>query len=106
LEEETMELKEVVQTAVSGVAGESDVVKAAVGSAAVAAAVPAPPESSVSLLWTILVAGLVVAVLGSLVGVIVVVADGKDTTDPNVIVTIFTTTLAGLIGLFVKSPTA
>jgi cation transporter-like permease len=101
-----MNVEEAVSGAVAGVANESEEVKAAVGAAAATAAVPTPPPTAVGTLWTILIVGLVLAVLGSLAGVIVVVADGKSTTDPNVIVTIFTTTLAGLIGLFVKSPTA
>jgi hypothetical protein len=101
-----VEVQEAVSDALAGVADQSDEVKAAVGAAAANAAIPAPPPAAVGTLWTILIVGLVLALIGSLGGIVVTVADGKTTTDPNVIVTIFTTTLAGLIGLFVKSPTS
>jgi cation transporter-like permease len=101
-----MSVQDAVSDAVSGVANESAEVKAAVGAAAATAAIPTPPPPVVGTLWMILIAGLVLAVLGSLVGVVWVVVDGKEATDPDVIVTIFTTTLAGLLGLFVKSPTS
>lgn len=56
-------------------------------------------------LWLILVGGLVSALLLSVAGVLVAVLDGKDVTSPDVLITMFTTTSAGLLGLFVKSPT-
>lgn len=48
--------------------------------------------------------GLVVLLVISLGGVIWSVIDGNDKTSPDVIVTLFTAVLTGLIGLFVKSP--
>jgi hypothetical protein len=56
-------------------------------------------------LWLILVGGLVSALLLSVAGVLIAVLDGKDVTSPDVLITMFTTTSAGLLGLFVKSPT-
>lgn len=95
-----------VSSAMAGASDESDPVKAAVGAAAAMAAVPPPSTpTAISRLWTILVSGLVFALLVALGGVLYTVADGKDTTSPDVMVTVFTALLTGLIGLFVKSPT-
>lgn len=95
--------------AMDAVAAESDEVKTAVAgatAAAAAAAVGPPVGKTVGVLWTILVGGLVAAVLGALVGIIWTVLDDKDGTSPDVIVTVFSSALAALIGLFVKSPTS
>ncbi|HET9901948.1 MAG TPA: hypothetical protein VFR46_12940 [Actinomycetes bacterium] len=71
---------------------------------AIAATIPAPGRNTAAILWTLLVAGLVGTVLLSLAGIIWAVADGQETTSPDVIVTVFTAALTGLIGLFVRTP--
>ena len=63
-------------------------------------------QKTIKNLWLILVVGLVAALLISVFGVLIAVLDGKDTTSPDVLITMFTTTSAGLLGLFVKSPTS
>lgn len=65
-------------------------------------AISAPAE--VNRLWTILVGGLVVVVVLCLGGVIYTVVDGNDKTSPDVLVTVFSSALTGLIGLFVRAP--
>ena len=60
-----------------------------------------PSGAEVNRLWTILVAGLVAVTLIALIGVIYAVGAGKS---PDVLVTVFTSALTGLIGLFVRSP--
>jgi hypothetical protein len=54
--------------------------------------------------WETFVVGLLVLLLCSLVGIVWTVADGNDATSPDVLVSIFTSTLTGLLGLFVRSP--
>jgi hypothetical protein len=66
--------------------------------------VPLPARSDAGWLWRVLVLGLVVILAVSLAGIIWTVGDGNDRTSPDVIVTIFSSTLAGLIGLFVRAP--
>jgi hypothetical protein len=88
-----------ISAAVTATAGESDTVKAA--SAAAAAAIPPPPLTDVGALWKMLVGGLLVILLAARIGIIWAVVD-KRTTD--VLVTVFTSSLTALIGLFVKSP--
>ena len=63
-----------------------------------------PPADRSGELWKILVLALAVVMVMALAGIIWTVVDGKDTTSPEVIVTIFSSALTGLIGLFVKSP--
>jgi cytochrome c biogenesis protein CcdA len=52
-------------------------------------------------LWKWFIAGLVVIAVMAVAGVVVTVAIGRPT---DTILTIFTSTLAALMGLFVKSP--
>lgn len=61
-------------------------------------------QRAIARLWLILVLGLVGALLLSGVGVLIAVLDGEDSTSPDVLITMFTTSSAGLLGLFVKSP--
>ena len=94
-----MSMHEHVRDAAAGaldaVSAESDVVKAAAvgGATASAAAIPGPPSQAVATLWYLLVG-------------IWSVGDGNDSTAPDVIVTVFSSARAALIGLFVKSPGA
>ena len=99
-----MSVQEMVRDAVEGVAGQPTEVKAAVGAAAASAAVPKPPDAEVGVLWKILVFALSAILVLALAGIIWTVGDGKDTTSPDVIVTVFSSALTGLLGLFVKSP--
>lgn len=55
-------------------------------------------------LWKALVYTLAAVLLICTVGVLWSVFDGNDTTASDVIVTLFTATLTGLLGLFVKAP--
>jgi hypothetical protein len=63
--------------------------------------IPAPTRTAADTVWIILVIGLVVLLVLSVLGLMHVyghsIADDK-------LVTIFTTTLAGLLGLFAKGP--
>jgi hypothetical protein len=93
-------VRDAVAQALEATAGQPVEVQAA----AVAAAMPAPPSNEVGWLWKALIAGLIAVLVLALGGVLVAVLDGKDSTSPDVIVTLFTAVLTGLIGLFVKSP--
>ena len=53
-------------------------------------------------MWIILVSGLVLLLLLALLGLTHVIGSGVS---DDKVVTLFTTVLAGLLGLFVKSPT-
>ena len=76
--------------------------KAAVGSAAVAALLPLPNlPKDIGFLWKCVVVGLVAITVLAAGGIITAVFFGKGT---DVLVTLFTTTLAAVVGLFVKSP--
>jgi hypothetical protein len=79
---------------------------AAVAAAAGAAAgVPSPSGPRViGFLWRALVLGLLMILAASLFGIIWTVLDGRDKTSPDVLVTVFTAALTGLLGLFVQSP--
>jgi hypothetical protein len=87
----------------AGLEGQSEGVKAAVG-VAVANQIPQPPAAVVGTLWKVLVWSLSVILVIALGGIIYTVADGKTSTSPDVLVTVFTAALTGLIGLFVKAP--
>ncbi len=95
-----------ITNAVDAVANESDTVKAAALNASVLAvqsAIPPPSQAQAGLLWKMLVgtlgAILVITVLTTSIYVL-----KNSAAPPDLLVTIFTTTLAALIGLFVKSP--
>lgn len=93
-------LQESVNDALAATSGQAPEVQAA----AVRAAIGQPPPEAVSWLWKALVVGLILLLVISLGGVIWAVLDGTGKTSPDVIVTLFTAVLTGLIGLFVKSP--
>lgn len=99
-------ITESIQAAVQAVEGQATEVKAAVGAAAATAAIPPPTPAEAGGLWRLLVGGLVIILIGALVGIILTVTDGKNSTSPDVIVTVFASVLTGLIGLFVKSPSS
>jgi hypothetical protein len=67
------------------------------------AAISPPSSQSVTDdLWRWLVRGLVLLLVADLIGLLVIVARGNS---PDALLTIFTTSLAGLLGLFAPSPT-
>ncbi|HEU4346903.1 MAG TPA: hypothetical protein VFR35_03850 [Actinoplanes sp.] len=61
---------------------------------------------SAGVLWRMLVIALSVVLMMALGGIVWTVADGNRDTSPDVIVTIFSGSLAGLLGLFVRMPRA
>ncbi|HEU0019934.1 MAG TPA: hypothetical protein VFQ14_06550 [Thermoleophilaceae bacterium] len=63
--------------------------------------VPAPTQGAADKLWMVLVAGLVGLLTIAIVGLIYAVVDDKPT---DVLVTVFTGLVTGLLGLFAKSP--
>lgn len=58
-------------------------------------------QKTTDYLWKWFVSGLVIIAVLAVTGIVVTVAIGRPT---DTILTIFTTTLAALVGLFVKSP--
>lgn len=68
---------------------------------ALAAIMPPPSRDAADVVWGILVSGLVVLLVLSILGLTHVL--GHKINDDKV-VTVFTTSLAGLLGLFIKSP--
>jgi hypothetical protein len=71
---------------------------------AAAAAIPPPVGADIGWLWKALVSGLIAVLIFALGGIIWTVVDGKDSTSPDVLLTVFSSVLTGLIGLFVKAP--
>jgi hypothetical protein len=68
------------------------------------AAIGEPSAKTRDTLWLLFVGGLVLALVGSVAGVLVAALDGKDTTTTDDALKIFTPLLTGLVGVFVKSP--
>lgn len=101
-----MTVQQMVRDAMQGAAGESVEVKAAIGAAAAAQSVPRPPATEMGTLWKILILALSVVLVIALAGIIWTVVDGKESTSPDVIVTVFSSALSGMLGLFVRSPTS
>ena len=99
-----MTVQQMVRDAMAGAAGESVEVKAAVGAAAAAQSVPTPTGTDAGMLWKILVVALSAILVIALAGIIWTVGDGKESTSPDVIVTVFSSALSGMLGLFVRSP--
>jgi hypothetical protein len=89
-----------VQQLMQAMAGEEPGVKEA-ALKAMAAPIPAPGRETTDIVWLILVSGLVVLLVLALLGLTHVIGDKVD---DDKVVTILTTVLAGLLGLFVKSP--
>lgn len=68
----------------------------------IAGVIGPPPKGSLTALWLLLISGLLV-LLGGLLGTIVYLfVTGAGNADQ--LITLFTTVLAGLIGLFAPSP--
>ena len=69
--------------------------------------VPRPPATELGTLSRILILALSAVLMIALAGIIWTVVDGKDSTSPDVIVTVFSSALSGMLGLFVvRSPTS
>jgi len=86
----------------------SESMKIATASAAAttaAGAIPAPSPSTTNILWTILVGVLGLLLIGSLAFEGIYALMNKHAA-PSVVLTIFTTSFSGLLGLFIKSPTS
>lgn len=86
-----------VQQVLEATTGESSAVK----QAALSALVPPPGRTAADIVWIVLVCGLVVLLVLAILGLTHVLGH---TVNEDKIVTIFTTVLAGLLGLFAKSP--
>jgi len=69
--------------------------------AAVEVAIGPPNEKTTDLLWTILVPGLIVLTGLTIVAIVILLLDGKSADQA---VTAFSALLAGMLGLFTKSP--
>jgi hypothetical protein len=101
-------LQDMVSAALTATTNESEAVRSAAVNGAAAAAsgvVPPPTGGTTNVLWTILVSVLSAVVLASAISMIIY-ALGNKAAPPDILTTIFTTTLSGLIGLFVKSPSS
>ena len=62
---------------------------------------PQPSGQVADLLWTVVVFALAIIAGLSLLGLVVLLAIGKS---PDLVLTAFTSSVTGLLGLFVKSP--
>jgi hypothetical protein len=71
--------------------------------AAIAAVIPPPPASEVTQLWMTLIRGLLLLLVVALGGLLYLLIDDKGT---DVVITVFTSLLTGLLGLFAPSPTS
>jgi hypothetical protein len=99
-------VQDMVTAALTATAGETDTVKAAAVSGAATAAggaIPAPSTGTANILWGIVVSVLGLVTLGSAISIIVYALENK-ASPPDSLITIFTTALSGLIGLYVKPP--
>ncbi|SRR6266542_3442726 len=89
-----------VQQVVQATANEAPEVKRA-ALEALGPPVPPPTPFAADIVWVILVAGIVAVLVLAVLGLTHVI--GHSVSDDQVI-TVFTTALAGLLGLFVKRP--
>ncbi|WP_375491740.1 hypothetical protein [uncultured Jatrophihabitans sp.] len=100
-------VNDAVAGALAAVADESEQIRSAVAAAAAQgaanAAVPPPVGPAVGAIWIIFVSGLVAVVIltAALAGSYVL---DRHAGPPAALVTVFTSTLSALVGLFVKAP--
>lgn len=72
---------------------------------AVLDAIVKPPDQATSnAMWRWLVPGLLLLALVSVGALAYAILDGNDQTPPDALLTVFTTVFAGLLALFVKTP--
>jgi hypothetical protein len=88
-----------VSDALTGMGDQPEAVKIAA-----VQAVGAPGRRATDVIWLVVVAGLVGLLFYSLSGIIDLLLDSSSTKSPDKLITIFTSTLTGLIGLFAPSP--
>lgn len=91
-----------LQAAIDTQAGDSITVSKDTARAAIAL----PDQPTSNWLYKILVPGLLILTVISLVGLILLIIDANEATPPDLVLTTFTASLTGLLGLFVKSPTS
>lgn len=89
-----------VKEVVAATANEDPAVKAA-ALEAITPPIQPPSRTTTDVVWLILVSGLVLLLILALLALAHVIGSGVS---DDKVVTIFTTVLAGLLGLFVKSP--
>jgi hypothetical protein len=101
-------IKQAVNAAQNATADQSaDVQAAAVTGAASGAAQTALPDASqrtADWIYRAAIIALIVFAMMALAGMALAILDDKDNTSPDLFLAVFTSTGAGLIGLFVKSP--
>jgi hypothetical protein len=85
------------------VAGAVAGLEPAVQRAVIQAVIPPPTEAAINQLWMTLIRGLLIALLIALGGLLYLLIDGKTA---DVAVTVFTSLLTGMLGLFAPSPTS
>lgn len=68
--------------------------------------VPDPDSATARILWLVLISVLGIVIVGALIGTIILLADGNDKTDPAILVTMGTSALTGMLGLFITPKTA
>jgi hypothetical protein len=90
-----------MQTAIEQQSGDTVTVPKATAEAALR-----PSQGATDFIFKMLVPGLLLLTVISLVGLIFLIADGNTATPPDLVLTTFTASLTGLLGLFVKSPTS
>ena len=88
-----------VATALQATEGKSDAVQIAA-----VQAVGAPGPGATNFIWIVVVLGLVGLLSYSLWGIVDLVTATSSTKSPDKLLTVFTTVLAALIGLFAPSP--
>lgn len=97
---------DMVTAALAATADQTDAVKAAAAGGAASgatSAIPAPSTGTANILWGIVVSVLGLVTLGSAISIIIYALANK-ASPPDILITIFTTALSGLIGLYVKPP--
>lgn len=107
-ESDVHHVQNVVGAALTATAGQSEAVKAAASGGAAAAAAGAigtPNTRTTDILWIIVVYILGLVTLGSAISIGVYAFEHK-ASRPDVLVTVFTAALSGLIGLFVRPPSS
>lgn len=73
---------------------------------ALSSLVKGPTQETSNELWRWLVPGLMGLIAVSLVGMLYLIADGNDATSPDLALTAFTALLTGMLGLFIRVPSA
>jgi hypothetical protein len=66
-----------------------------------AALVPLPTQDVANTLWTVVIGALAIIAIGALAGIIGLILAGKSA---DLVLTAFTASVTGLLGLFVQSP--